>query len=106
MAARGRRLRMLEQTERFDGALGRFLSDVRAGIGIDVVNSGDHVVGQEIATANLLALNWVGVRLTDNGPLPDADAAAHWPAKWRRVSLALTWRGRPYPVAVDRKDTR
>ncbi|MBI2947795.1 MAG: right-handed parallel beta-helix repeat-containing protein [Verrucomicrobia bacterium] len=63
--------RILNNTITNVGAMKSFvnesaLGDVRAGIGIDVVNSGDHVVGQEIATANLLALNWVGVRLTDS----------------------------------------
>jgi beta-phosphoglucomutase family hydrolase len=57
------------------------------------------------ATWQALVFGFLGVRFTDAGPVPDANGGACWPARWRRVSLALTWRGRQYPVAVDRKDT-
>jgi alpha,alpha-trehalose phosphorylase len=57
------------------------------------------------ATWQALVFGFLGVRFTDAGPVPDADAGARWPAKWRGVSLALAWRGRQYPVNVDRKET-
>jgi alpha,alpha-trehalose phosphorylase len=57
------------------------------------------------ATWQALVFGFLGVRFTDDGPVPDAEAAARLPPKWRAVSLDLAWRGRQYPVAVERKDT-
>jgi alpha,alpha-trehalose phosphorylase len=56
------------------------------------------------ATWQALVFGFLGVRFTDAGPLPDPAAGARLPAAWRGVSLELTWRGRRYSVAVDRKD--
>jgi alpha,alpha-trehalose phosphorylase len=58
------------------------------------------------ATWQALVFGFLGVRFTDAGPVPDPDAAERLPANWRGVSLALAWRGRMYPVAVNRKDER
>jgi beta-phosphoglucomutase family hydrolase len=56
------------------------------------------------ATWQALVFGFLGVRFTDRGPVPDADAPARLPSKWRGVALDLCWRGRRYAVAVDRKD--
>jgi trehalose/maltose hydrolase-like predicted phosphorylase len=55
------------------------------------------------ATWQALVFGFLGVRFTDAGPVPDPAAAGRLPAKWRAVALALTWRGRPCPVAVARE---
>ena len=56
------------------------------------------------ATWQALVFGFLGVRFTDTGPLPDPEAAARLPAKWRAVALALAWRGRAYPVEVAREE--
>ena len=56
------------------------------------------------ATWQALVFGFLGVRFTDAGPAPDPDAAARLPAQWRGVSLSLAWRGRRYPVVVNRED--
>ena len=56
------------------------------------------------ATWQALVFGFLGVRFTEAGPVPDADAPARLPSKWRGVSLELCWRGRRYALAVDRKD--
>ena len=55
------------------------------------------------ATWQALVLGVLGVRFTDQGPVADPAAAARLPERWRAVSLALTWRGQPWPVAVSRE---
>jgi trehalose/maltose hydrolase-like predicted phosphorylase len=56
------------------------------------------------ATWQALVFGFLGVRFTDRGPLPDPEAAARLPAKWRAVALTLAWHGRVYPVEVTRKE--
>jgi trehalose/maltose hydrolase-like predicted phosphorylase len=56
------------------------------------------------ATWQALVFGFLGVRFTDTGPLPDPEAAARLPAKWRAVALALAWRGRLHPVEVAREE--
>jgi trehalose/maltose hydrolase-like predicted phosphorylase len=58
------------------------------------------------ATWQALVFGFLGVRFTDAGPVPDSDAGACWPAKWRSVSLALAWRGHQRALTVDREETR
>jgi HAD superfamily hydrolase (TIGR01509 family) len=58
------------------------------------------------ATWQALVFGFLGVRFTDAGPVPDPDAGARLPAKWRAVSVTLAWRGRLHPVEVAREDAR
>jgi len=57
------------------------------------------------ATWQALLFGFLGVRFTDAGPRPDAEAGRRLPGAWRAVSLALAWRGRVYPVEVAREAT-
>jgi alpha,alpha-trehalose phosphorylase len=58
------------------------------------------------ATWQALVFGFLGVRFADDGPVPDPEAAARLPAKWRGVSLSLAWRGRVHEVSVSRVDAR
>jgi trehalose/maltose hydrolase-like predicted phosphorylase len=53
-------------------------------------------------TWQALVFGFLGVHFTDKGPVPDPDADARLPAKWRAVALKLAWRGRAYTVEVKR----
>jgi trehalose/maltose hydrolase-like predicted phosphorylase len=53
------------------------------------------------ATWQALVFGFLGVRFTDTGPVPGT--GAHLPARWRHVALTLAWRGRAYPVRVERE---
>jgi beta-phosphoglucomutase family hydrolase len=57
-------------------------------------------------TWQALVFGFLGVRFTDQGPVPDPEAGARLPAKWRAVDLKLAWRGRAHRVAVTRKEAR
>jgi trehalose/maltose hydrolase-like predicted phosphorylase len=56
------------------------------------------------ATWQALVWGFLGVRFTDDGPVPDAEAASRLPAAWRAVSMTLAWRGRPHRVTVERRN--
>jgi trehalose/maltose hydrolase-like predicted phosphorylase len=58
------------------------------------------------ATWQALVFGFLGVGFTDTGPVADPGAGARLPAKWRAVSLALTWRGRVHRVEVARGASR
>jgi trehalose/maltose hydrolase-like predicted phosphorylase len=51
-----------------------------------------------------LVFGFLGVHLTDNGPLCDPDAGLRLPAKWRAISLKLAWRGRTHAIKIARED--
>jgi hypothetical protein len=51
-----------------------------------------------------VGFGFLGIRFEAAGPVPDPEAIARFPGKWRGVSLALAWRGRVYPVDVARKE--
>lgn len=53
-------------------------------------------------TWQALVYGFLGVRFTDDGPVPDPEAGARLPEKWQAVSLRLAWRGRVHPVEVRR----
>lgn len=53
-------------------------------------------------TWQALVFGFLGVRFTEQGPIPDPEAAARLPEKWRAVALKLLWRDRLYPVEVTR----
>jgi trehalose/maltose hydrolase-like predicted phosphorylase len=55
------------------------------------------------ATWQALVFGFLGVRFTEAGPVAAPEASAHLPAKWRAVSLALSWRGRVHRVQVARE---
>jgi trehalose/maltose hydrolase-like predicted phosphorylase len=57
------------------------------------------------ATWQALVFGFLGVRFTDSGPVPDPEAVARLPARWRAVDLTLDWRGRLYPVKVAREES-
>jgi alpha,alpha-trehalose phosphorylase len=54
------------------------------------------------ATWQALVFGILGVRLTDQGPVPDPQAAERLLHNWQAVSLKLAFRGRVYPVEVTR----
>ncbi|HEY8370803.1 MAG TPA: beta-phosphoglucomutase family hydrolase [Thermodesulfobacteriota bacterium] len=56
------------------------------------------------ATWQALVFGFLGVRFTEDGPLPDPEAGRRLPEGWRRVALTLAWRGRRYPVEVAREE--
>jgi beta-phosphoglucomutase family hydrolase len=58
------------------------------------------------ASWQALVFGFLGVRFTDAGPVADPAAGARLPARWRAVSLALAWRGRVYPIVVEREASR
>lgn len=54
-------------------------------------------------TWQALVFGFLGARFTDNGPVIDPAAASRLPARWRAVRMQLTWRGRQYPITVERE---
>jgi alpha,alpha-trehalose phosphorylase len=54
------------------------------------------------ATWQALVFGFLGVCFTEQGPIAAADAAARLPEEWRSVALNLAWRGKLYPVEVQR----
>ncbi len=54
-------------------------------------------------TWQALMFGFLGVRFTDNGPAVDPAAASRLPAQWSAVRTQLAWRGRPYPITVERE---
>jgi trehalose/maltose hydrolase-like predicted phosphorylase len=55
-------------------------------------------------TWQALVFGFLGVRFTDAGPVPDAQAGTRLPGKWDSVALNLAWRGRVHAVQVARKE--
>jgi beta-phosphoglucomutase family hydrolase len=55
-------------------------------------------------TWQALVFGFLGVRFMDAGPVPDPEAGARLPAKWRTVSVNLAWRGRIHAVEVARTE--
>jgi alpha,alpha-trehalose phosphorylase len=52
------------------------------------------------ATWQALVFGFLGVRLTETGPVCDPRAASRFPPKWRSVGLKLAWRGRLYDIEI------
>ena len=99
-AAVAARLGLREDAERYwRQSLTLDLSDVMANSALGVHPA---CMG---ATWQALLFGVLGVRFTDAGPRPDAEAGRRLPGAWRAVSLALAWRGRVYPVEVAREAT-
>ena len=97
-AAVAARLGLREHAERYwRQSLSLDLSDVMANSALGVHPA---CMG---ATWQALVFGFLGVRFTDTGPRPDAEAGERLPAPWRAVSLALAWRSRVYPVEVARE---
>ena len=49
-----------------------------------------------------LVFGFLGIRLTDDGPIVAEDAAARLPEGWRSVALKLAWRSQYFPLEVKR----
>lgn len=58
------------------------------------------------ATWQALVFGFLGVRLTENGPVCEPEASACLPAKWRAIRLNLAWRGRIHTIEIARKETQ
>ncbi len=58
------------------------------------------------ATWQALVFGFLGVHFSDDGPAVAQDAAARLPERWREVALQLLWRGRSYPLSVERRKPR
>lgn len=98
-AAVAARLGLREEAERY----------WRESLWLDLSNSmGNSALGVHPAcmgaTWQALVFGFLGVRFEAAGPVPDPEATARVPEKWREVSLALAWRGRVYAVDVARKE--
>jgi alpha,alpha-trehalose phosphorylase len=55
-------------------------------------------------TWQALVFGFLGVRFTETGPEPDAEAISRLPEKWRGVALKLFWRGTLHPIAIEREE--
>lgn len=77
----------------------------RRGLWLDLANTmGNSALGIHAAcmagTWQALVFGFLGRRLSEAGPVVDAEAAARLPQDWRTVELKLTFRGRVYPVRM------
>lgn len=55
-------------------------------------------------TWQALIFGFLGIGFTEEGPVVDPQAASRLPAKWRGVKLQIAWRGRVYPIEVERNE--
>jgi trehalose/maltose hydrolase-like predicted phosphorylase len=55
-------------------------------------------------TWQALVFGFLGVRFTEAGPVPDPEAGARLPERWRQITLTLAWRGRAHAVHVARTE--
>lgn len=81
----------------------------RQSLWLDLSNvMGNSVLGVHAAcmggTWQALVFGFLGVRFTDDGPVPDPAAASRLPARWSEVALQLAWRGRLFPIQVARSE--
>lgn len=56
------------------------------------------------ATWQALVFGFLGVQLTESGPVRDPEAIATFPAAWQEISLRLAWRGQTHHVQVSREE--
>lgn len=79
----------------------------RQSLWLDLSNvMGNNVLGVHAAcmggTWQALVFGFLGIRFTEDGPVPDSAAASRLPRGWQKIALQLAWRGRMFPVEVQR----